>query len=103
MVDFPRNLDAFRTNTSNWNTSNVLNHNLQVTGSHYIVTDSNGLPTGPIPTVEGTPLDFRTSQAIGSRWNETVGVCGPGTSSSSQCRVESNRQLTVNARMPGIR
>ncbi|ETW76153.1 hypothetical protein HETIRDRAFT_461139 [Heterobasidion irregulare TC 32-1] len=81
------NLDAFRTNTSNWNTSNVLDHNLQVTGSHYIVTDSNGLPTGPIPTVEGTPLDFRTSQAIGSRWNETVGVCGPGCQGYDNCWI----------------
>ncbi|THH14452.1 hypothetical protein EW146_g5886 [Bondarzewia mesenterica] len=81
------NLNAFRTNTSDWNSSNILDHHLYVAGSKYITTDSNGVPTGPIPTVEGTPLDFRTAQAIGARWDEAVGVCGPGCQGYDNCWI----------------
>lgn len=35
-----------------------------------------------------TSHDFRTAQEIGSRWNDTVGLCGAGTSPRARPRTE---------------
>jgi len=81
------NLDGFRTDTANWNTSNIFNHTLRVAGSRYIASDSNGVPTGPILSVDSTPLDFRTEQQLGVRWADVVGVCGPGCQGYDNCWI----------------
>ncbi|KAI0044790.1 galactose mutarotase-like protein [Auriscalpium vulgare] len=92
------NLDGFQTNTSNWNTSDVLNYTLHVDASRYIATDSNGVPTGPILAVQGTPLDFLAPQQIGARWADAVDVCGPGCQGYDNCWIYDKSEQTT----PGV-
>ena len=46
----------------------VLNHELALTAAFYTPSDSESIPTGEIRSVKGTPFDFTTPQAIGSRF-----------------------------------
>ena len=45
----------------------VLDHELQLAASHYIVTDEELLPSGDIASVRGTPFDFLEPHTIGER------------------------------------
>jgi aldose 1-epimerase len=45
----------------------VLKHRLTIRAEHYTPVDDGLIPTGALPTVEGTPLDFRKGNVIGSR------------------------------------
>ncbi|MCH2101996.1 MAG: galactose mutarotase [Planctomycetes bacterium] len=45
----------------------ILNHELEIVAEQYTPTDDVQIPTGELASVEGTPLDFRTSTAIGAR------------------------------------
>jgi aldose 1-epimerase len=45
----------------------VLGHMLTLACDRYIPIDPTSIPLGPIAAVDGTPFDFRTPQAIGSR------------------------------------
>ena len=45
----------------------INDHILTINASNYTPVDSTLIPSGPIATVEGTPLDFRTPTAIGQR------------------------------------
>ena len=67
------NLDAFQ------GADDVLAYNLRVDGSRVVAVDSNAVPTGEFIDVEGTPLDFRKTRAIGARWDKTIDLCGSGT------------------------
>ena len=49
----------------------ITGHQLQIMASKYADTDKEQIPTGILASVEGTPLDFRTPQAIGSRIGQT--------------------------------
>lgn len=51
----------------------ILEHVLRLAASRYTVPDEALLPTGEIGEVKGTPLDFTTPQAIGSRIDEVPG------------------------------
>ena len=46
----------------------VLGHVLKLHADHYTPGDAGLIPTGEIRSVAGTPLDFRTPQAVGARW-----------------------------------
>jgi aldose 1-epimerase len=48
----------------------ILNHELLINGDAFTPVSEDLIPTGEIRNVEGTPLDFRRTQAIGSRINE---------------------------------
>ncbi len=48
----------------------VLDHQVQINASQYTLSDAQLIPTGKLAPVEGTPLDFRTPQAIGARIHE---------------------------------
>lgn len=63
------------TNHTYWNLSghdsgSVLNHELKLNSSHFLVTDRYLLPTGELAPVAGTPMDFTTSKAIGRDINQ---------------------------------
>ena len=47
----------------------ILDHVLELDASRYTPVDSTLIPTGQLPTVEGTPFDFRKPTAIGARIN----------------------------------
>lgn len=59
------------TNHSYFNLSgkkeNIYHHLLEVKANRYACIDENGLPTGEIKKVEGTPFDFNTPAYIGDR------------------------------------
>jgi len=67
------NLDAFQDGSND-----ILEHDLKVSSSRYIEVNDLAIPTGNLPDVAGTPLDFQKEQKIGARWNETVDLCGTG-------------------------
>jgi aldose 1-epimerase len=48
-------------------TRDVLAHELMLNADRYTPVDATLIPTGELAPVEGTPFDFRTSTAIGSR------------------------------------
>ncbi len=48
-------------------TESALDHELLLTADHYTAVDDGLIPTGEIASVEGTPLDFRSTTEIGSR------------------------------------
>jgi aldose 1-epimerase len=45
----------------------ILQHQLRLDADRYTPTDATQIPTGEIAPVAGTPLDFRTPAAIGTR------------------------------------
>lgn len=45
----------------------VNDHELMLRADRYTPVDATLIPTGELPTVEGTPMDFRTPTAIGAR------------------------------------
>jgi aldose 1-epimerase len=47
--------------------SSILNHEAQISASRYTLTDESLIPTGELPSLEETPLDFREPAVIGAR------------------------------------
>jgi len=45
----------------------ILSHEMLVNADHFTPVDDGLIPTGEIREVEGTPMDFRTPHAIGTR------------------------------------
>ena len=72
------NLDAFQGPGSD----TVLGHQLRVDASRVVAVGGDAIPMGDLIDVGGTPFDFRETQAIGARWNDTLGLCGGGASRS---------------------
>jgi len=48
----------------------ITTHDLVLNSDYFTPTDAGAIPTGEIRSVANTPMDFRTSQQIGSRINE---------------------------------
>jgi aldose 1-epimerase len=51
----------------------ILGHELMLTADYYTAVDETSIPTGEIRPVKGTPMDFTTPHAIGSRIGEVRG------------------------------
>ncbi len=51
----------------------ILDHVLMLAANEYTPVDQNSIPTGEIKPVRGTPMDFTSPHAIGSRLSE-VGI-----------------------------
>ncbi|KAG6532379.1 galactose mutarotase-like isoform X2 [Zingiber officinale] len=60
-------------NLAGHNSGNVLDHSIQIWGSHITPVDDNQIPTGNIKPVSGTPFDFTAETEIGSRILEVPG------------------------------
>ena len=45
----------------------ILGHQMYINASHFIPIDAEGIPTGEIAPVVGTPMDFREVHAVGER------------------------------------
>ena len=48
----------------------ILSHELVINADKYTPKDENSIPTGVIAPVRGTPMDFTTPHAVGSRFAE---------------------------------
>jgi aldose 1-epimerase len=92
----------------------VLGTELQLNCDHYLAVDDTLIPTGEIPAVEGTPLDFRQPRKIGERiqmlpqtkgYDHCLVVNGPrGTLRKAARAVEptSGRVMEVYTTQPGM-
>jgi aldose 1-epimerase len=49
----------------------VLGHVVTINADRYTPIDSTSIPTGDLPSVAGTPFDFRTPTAIGARIDQS--------------------------------
>ena len=57
-------------NLSGEGSETILDHILQINANGYLPTDEVAIPYGQIEKVEGTPMDFRTTCAVGDRIEE---------------------------------
>jgi aldose 1-epimerase len=96
----------------------ILAHVLQLDASRYTPVDSTLIPTGALPSVAGTPFDFRKPTAIGARIgepNEQLKIAGgydhnwvldrKGTGQTRAAHVvepTSGRTLDVTTDQPGV-
>ncbi|MDD5201053.1 MAG: galactose mutarotase [Terrimicrobiaceae bacterium] len=48
----------------------ILDHELRILAGRYTLTDAALIPTGELPVVTGTPMDFRQTTRIGARIDE---------------------------------
>jgi aldose 1-epimerase len=107
------------TNHAYWNlagagSGNVLQHELLLNADRYLPADARKIPTGEMRDVEGTVMDFRTPQTIGSRIERVEGEnydhCyvlnkEPGKELSLAARVvdpSSGRVMEVHTTQPGV-
>lgn len=60
-------------NLSGHDSSDVLQHFVQISSSEITPVDDNKIPTGEIMAVEGTPFDFTQQEKIGARIDEVSG------------------------------
>ncbi|RVU18687.1 aldose epimerase family protein [Methylobacterium oryzihabitans] len=95
----------------------VFGHEVTVFADHYLPVDGEGIPTGTMAPVAGTPFDFREPVPLGARIREAdpqlvrgqgydhTFVLGPGDALRPAARVHdprSGRRLDVLTTRPGL-
>ncbi|KDN45096.1 galactose mutarotase-like protein [Tilletiaria anomala UBC 951] len=79
------NLDAYNESQS------ILNYTMHMPQlTSYVETDTILIPTGPLPSVKGTPYDFRQPTVLGDLFNQTTGVCGFNCTGWDSCFINGN-------------
>jgi aldose 1-epimerase len=63
-------------NLNSGGATSVLSHRVRIEADEYLVIDEDGIPTGELRSVQGTPLDFRSPCALGSRIDALVASRG---------------------------
>ena len=92
---------------------NIYNHKLTLKADKFACGDNDGLPTGELRNVEGTPFNFNAGALIGDRvevdYDQLIAGAGfdhPFIFSASENQAilehkESGRRLTVTTTLPG--
>lgn len=94
----------------------ILGHTAKINGSRFTRVDGEAIPTGELPLVEGTPLDFRTPRVIGDRidlddadlkavggYDHNFVIDGSGMREAAVFSSDkSGRTLTVSTNLPGM-
>jgi aldose 1-epimerase len=90
----------------------ILNHELMIAADKYTPTDDTLIPTGEIKPVKGTPFDFTSPMAIGSRIAQVKGgydvnyvLRGEGKSLAPAVRVhepKTGRVMEMSTTEPGV-
>jgi aldose 1-epimerase len=96
----------------------ILDHELSLEASRFVVVDSTLIPTGELRAAQGTPFDFRSPRAIGERidaddeqlrlgggYDHCFALDGPADSLRLAARLyhpESGRQLELFTTEPGL-
>ncbi len=58
------------------NANPILDHRVVLNADRYVEVDGEAIPTGQLPEVAGTPMDFRKAESIGARIDEVTGDPG---------------------------
>ena len=85
----------------------IMAHRMQLQADLYTVNDADGLPTGQLLPVEGTPFDFRTEKAMGR--DMVDGFSGydnnmilTGNPAAVVCSEASGIVMTMSTDQPGV-
>jgi aldose 1-epimerase len=102
-------------NLNSGGATSVLSHEVGIEADDYLVIDGEGIPTGELRPVEGTPLDFRSPHTLGSRidalvasrggYDHTFALRSRGAEPTLAARVtdaETGRILEVLTTQPGL-
>ena len=91
---------------------NILNHELTLRASRYTAVDAGLIPTGSLPPVSGTPMDFTAAHTVGARIASVPGgydhnwvLDSPGLASEPAATLYdpgSGRRMDVFTTEPGI-
>ncbi len=92
----------------------ILEHELEILASRYVVVDNELVPTGDLASVEGTPFDFRAPRRIGEciaqladsppgGYDLCYALDAPGVSLAARLRdPRSGRTLEIYTDAPGL-
>jgi len=102
-------------NLNSGGATSALSHQVRIEADDYLVIDGDGIPTGEIRSVEGTPLDLRSPRALGSGIDALVASRGgydhcfvlrsreaTPTPAARVTDPETGRTLEVRTTQPGL-
>jgi aldose 1-epimerase len=102
-------------NLNSGGATSVLAHEVCIEADDCLAIDAEGIPTGEIHPVDGTPLDFRSPHTLGSRiealvasrggYDHTFALRSRGAEPTLAARVtdaETGRSLEVLTTQPGL-
>jgi aldose 1-epimerase len=96
----------------NGGSSDILKHELVINSDSYTEVNDEFIPTGKLPGVQGTPMDFNTAKAVGERISQVNGgydhnyvlrkKAGELSEAARLFDPGSGRMLTISTTQPGI-
>jgi aldose 1-epimerase len=92
--------------------SDILNHKLMIAADQFTEVNGQLIPTGKLPDVEGTPMDFNTFVPVGERISQVKGGYDHNyvlrkrpdemSVAAKLYDPESGRMVTISTTQPGI-